>query len=65
MSVLLGKQEYFKGIGKIPFEGKGSKNPLAFKYYDPEHVVGGKKMKDHFKFACAWWHSLCGGGGDP
>ena len=65
MSILLGKQEYFKGIGKIAFEGKGSKNPLAFKYYDAEQIVGGKKMKEHFKFACAWWHSLCGGGGDP
>ena len=41
-------KEYFKGINKIPFEGKESDNPLAFKFYDPERVVAGKKLKDHF-----------------
>ena len=58
-------KEYFKGIKKIPFEGKGSDNPLAFKFYDPERVVAGKKLKDHFKFAMAYWHTLCNEGGDP
>ena len=51
-------KEYFPGIGKIPFEGVESKNPMAFHYYDPERVVLGKKMKDWLKFARAWWHTL-------
>jgi len=58
-------KEYFPGIGKIKFEGKESKNPLAFRYYDAEKVVYGKKMKDWFKFSMAYWHTLCGDGGDP
>ncbi len=57
-------KEYFPGIGKIKFEGKESKNPMAFHYYDPEKVVLGKKMKDWLKFAMAWWHTLCAEGGD-
>lgn len=57
-------KEYFPGIGKIKFEGKESKNPLAFRYYDPEKVVMGKKMKEWLKFAMAWWHTLCAEGGD-
>jgi xylose isomerase len=57
-------KEYFPGIGKIKFEGKESKNPLAFHYYDAEKVVNGKKMKDWFKFAMAWWHTLGNVGGD-
>jgi len=65
MEPLIGKTEYFKGIGKIAYEGPDSKNPLAFKYYQPERMVAGKAMKDHFKFACAYWHSMCNGGADP
>jgi len=57
-------KEYFPQIGKIPFEGTESKNPLAFHYYDPEKVVMGKKMKDWLKFAMAWWHTLGGASGD-
>ena len=49
-------KEYFPEIGKIKFEGKDSKNPLAYRYYDAEKVVLGKKMKDWLKFAMAWWH---------
>ena len=45
MGYFVGEQEYFKGIGKIPFEGKGSRNPLAFKYYDAKRVIGGKTME--------------------
>ncbi|MDR0687106.1 MAG: xylose isomerase [Prevotellaceae bacterium] len=56
---------YFPQIGKIKFEGKGSRNPLAFRYYDAEKVVYGRKMKDWFKFSMAWWHTLCAEGGDP
>ena len=55
---------YFPEIDKIKFEGKESKNPMAFHYYEPERVVAGKKMKDWFKFAMAWWHTLCAEGGD-
>ena len=57
-------KEFFPGIGKIQFEGAGSKNPLAYHYYDPEKVILGKKMKDWFKFAMAWWHTLCAEGAD-
>ena len=57
-------KEYFPQIGKIPFEGTESKNPMAFHYYDPEKVVAGKKMKDWLKFAMAWWHTLGGASGD-
>ena len=56
---------YFPTVEKIKFEGKESKNPLAFRYYNPEKVVYGKKMKDWFKFSMAWWHTLCAEGGDP
>lgn len=65
MSVVLGAKEYFPGIGKIPFEGRESDNPLAFKFYDENKVVAGKTMKEHFKFAVAYWHTLCNTGGDP
>ena len=58
-------KEYFPSVGKIKFEGKGSKNPMAFRYYDPEKVIKGKKMKDWFRFSMAWWHTLCAEGGDP
>ena len=57
-------KEYFPGIGKIKFEGKDSKNPMAFRYYDAEKVINGRKMKDWLKFAMAWWHTLCAEGGD-
>ena len=64
-NILLGDKEYFKGIDKIQFEGKESDNPFAFKYYDENKVVAGKTLKEHFKFAIAYWHSFCGTGGDP
>ena len=57
-------KEYFPGIGKIKFEGKESKNPLAYHYYDAEKEIMGKKMKDWLKFSMAWWHTLCAEGGD-
>ena len=62
---LLGDKEYYKGIGEIKFEGKDSDNPLAFKYYNPDKMVGGKSMREHFKFAVAYWHTFCGQGADP
>lgn len=58
------EKEYFAGIGKIKFEGVDSKNPMAFRHYDPEKVVRGKKMKDWLRFSMAWWHTLCAEGGD-
>ncbi len=60
----MAQKEFFPEIGKIKFEGVNSKNPLSFRYYDPEKVVNGKKMKDWFKFAMAWWHTLCAEGAD-
>jgi xylose isomerase len=65
MSFYKGNIEFFPGIGKIPFEGPGSKNPLAFHYYDENKVVLGKTLKDHLRFAMAYWHTLCAEGGDP
>ncbi len=62
---LIGDTEYFRGVGRIPFEGPESDNPLSYKYYDPQRMVAGKPMKSHFKFAVAYWHSFCGTGADP
>jgi xylose isomerase len=62
---LIGNKEYYKGIGDIKFEGKESDNPFAFKYYNPDQVVAGRKMKDWFKFSVAYWHTFCGQGSDP
>ena len=58
-----GRKEFYPGIGKIEYEGRKSKNPLAFRWYNPEQVVSGKKMKD-LRFAIAYWHSFCGDGTD-
>ena len=63
--VLIGDKEYFPGIKKIKYEGKKSKKPQSFKYYQANQKVGKKTMRNHFKFACAYWHSFCNGGGDP
>ena len=65
LNVLIGDREYFPGIQKIKFEGKDSDNPLSFKYYDSEKLVNGKPMKEHLRFATAYWHTFCGTGGDP
>jgi xylose isomerase len=65
MNITLGDKEFFKGIGKIKFEGKESDNPLAFRYYDAQKMVGKKSMQDHLRFAIAYWHTFGGTGGDP
>lgn len=52
-------------LQKITYEGAGSDNPLAFRWYDANKVVAGKTMQEHLRFACAYWHSFCGNGGDP
>ncbi len=63
--VFIGDQEYFPGIGKIEYEGTRSDNPLSFKFYDPDKMVAGKSMRDHLRFAVAYWHSFCANGSDP
>ena len=65
MKLTLGHKEFFKGIGPIKYEGKGSDNPFSFKYYDAKKKVGKKTMEEHFRFAIAYWHTFCGTGGDP
>lgn len=57
--------KYFDKIEKVKYEGKKSLNPFAFKYYNPEEVIMGKKMKDHLKFSMAYWHTMTGSGNDP
>ena len=56
--------EFFADIPKIPYEGPKSTNPLAFKYYNPDEVVGGKTMREQLKFALSWWHTMGGDGTD-
>ena len=55
----------FFPLEKIPFEGADSDNVLAFRHYDPDEMVGGKRLADHLRFACAYWHSFAWPGGDP
>ena len=59
------KSPFFTEIPEISYEGSASKTPLAFRYYNPDLQVAGKSLREHFKFACAYWHTLCNGGGDP
>jgi xylose isomerase len=65
MNIIKGTKEFFPGIGEIKFEGRESDNPLAFKWYDENKIIAGKKIKDHVKFAVAYWHSFCNTGADP
>jgi len=64
-NVLIGEKEYFKGIGKIEYEGPETDNPLAYRWYDSKRVVAGKTMEEHLRFAVAYWHSFNGNGSDP
>jgi len=64
-SIYIGEREYFPGIGKIPYEGPDSDNPLAFKAYDENRVVGGKTLREHLRFAVCYWHTFCAEGADP
>ncbi|MEH6583761.1 MAG: xylose isomerase [Halioglobus sp.] len=64
-TLFTGDTEYFPEINKIPFEGKGSDNPLAFKFYDASKMVGGKSMEEHLRFAACYWHTFCAKGADP
>ncbi|AIM38171.1 xylose isomerase [Sphingobacterium sp. ML3W] len=65
MKILTGDHVYFKEVEQVKFEGINSDNPLAFRWYDPTRVVAGRTMAEHFKFACAYWHSFNGDGADP
>lgn len=65
MSILTQTKEFFPGIEQIKFEGKESRNPLAFRYYEADRMVMGKPMKEWMRFAMAWWHTLCADGSDP
>lgn len=56
--------EIFKNIPKIKYEGVNSKNPLAFRHYNPDEIVGGKTMREQLKFSLSYWHTLCGDGAD-
>lgn len=57
--------DFFQGIQKATYEGPDSTNPMAFHQYNPDEIVMGKRMEDHLRFACAWWHSFAWPGGDP
>src|SRR5215204_6003417 len=65
MSTANDTREYFKTIGKVKYEGVDSDSPFAFRWYDENKIVAGKSMKDHLRFACAYWHSFNGSGADP
>jgi xylose isomerase len=56
--------KFFKDVDKIKYEGKNSKNPLAFKYYNKDQKVGNKTMGEHLRFSAAYWHTLMGSGSD-
>ncbi|EHQ27208.1 xylose isomerase [Mucilaginibacter paludis] len=64
-NIVLGEKEFFKGISQIKYEGPQTDNPLAFRWYDENRVVAGKTLKDHLRFAGAYWHSFVGNGADP
>ena len=65
MQIVKGNKEFFKGIEQVKFEGKSSDNPMAFRWYDENRIVDNKSMKEHLRFACAYWHSFIGSGADP
>jgi xylose isomerase len=65
MTTIIETKKYFKSVGKIKYEGIESGSPFAFRWYDENKIVAGKSMKDHLRFACAYWHSFNGSGADP
>jgi len=62
---MMSTKDFFPEIKKISYEGPDSDNPFAFQYYDENRVIAGKSMKDHFRFAVAYWHSFCNENNDP
>ncbi|HNG89578.1 MAG TPA: xylose isomerase, partial [Saprospiraceae bacterium] len=65
MPILIGDRTYFPTVSRVAYEGPQTDNPLAFRWYDAQRLVGGKTMREHFKFAVAYWHTLGGTGADP
>jgi len=65
MTLVAANKSYFENIGQIRYEGPQSDNPFAFRWYDENKIVAGKSMKEHLRFACAYWHSFTGSGADP
>jgi len=65
MKIVTGENEFFKNVSQIKFEGAGTDNPLAYRWYDENKIVAGKTMKDYLRFAVAYWHSFVGSGADP
>lgn len=57
--------DFFQGIPKLRYEGPDSDNEFAFHHYDPDEMLGGKTMREHLRFAVAYWHSFAWPGGDP
>jgi xylose isomerase len=65
MTVITASKKYFRNIPQIKYEGPKTDNPFAFRWYDENRKIGGKTMKEHLRFACAFWHSFNGNGSDP
>jgi xylose isomerase len=65
MTVQTPVKKFYKNIPSVKYEGPGTDNPFAFRWYDENKVIAGKTMKDHLRFACAYWHSFANVGGDP
>jgi xylose isomerase len=66
LNLTLGDKTYFPFVNEpIPYEGRESDNPLAFKWYDQNRTILGKPMNELFRFAVAYWHTFCGTGADP
>lgn len=57
--------DFFQGIPQVKFEGEASTNEFAFRHYNPDEIIMGKRMEDHMRFAVAYWHSFAWPGGDP
>lgn len=57
--------DFFKELEPVAYEGPDSRNPLAFRYYDADRMILGKRMEDHLRMAVCYWHSFCWPGGDP
>ncbi len=57
--------EFFRDISKIKYEGEDSANSFSFKYYNPDKIIGNKKMEEHLRFSVAYWHTFTGDGSDP
>ena len=65
MDTAIDTRKYFKTIGIVKYEGVETDNPFAYRWYDENKMVAGKSMKEHLRFACAYWHSFNGSGADP